>query len=54
VRLSQATKLAQLSPEETPHALRQVANCYGALMEQRRRERRAQRDTHVEEQGAGQ
>jgi hypothetical protein len=46
VRLSQATKLAQLAPEETPQALQQVANRYSALMDQRRRERQ-QRDTHV-------
>jgi hypothetical protein len=44
VRLRQATKLAQLSPEETPHALQQVANRYSALMDQRRRERQAQRE----------
>ena len=36
VRLSQATKLAQLPSEETPQALQQVANGYGALMDQRR------------------
>jgi hypothetical protein len=47
VRLAQATKLAQLSPEETPQALQQVASRYGALMEQRRRERLAQRATHA-------
>ena len=40
MRLAQATKLAQLSPEETPQALQQVASRYGALMEDRRRERR--------------
>jgi hypothetical protein len=45
VRLSQATKLAQLAPEETPQALQQVANRYSALMDQRRRERQAQRIT---------
>jgi hypothetical protein len=45
VRLAQATKLAQLSPEETPQALQQVANCYSTLMDQRRRERRAQRES---------
>src|SRR6478672_2128902 len=39
VRLSQATKLAQLAPEATPQALQQVANRYSALMDQRRRER---------------
>jgi hypothetical protein len=47
VRLSQATKLAQLAPEETPQALQQVANRYSALMDRRRRERQEQRDTHV-------
>jgi len=36
VRLSQATKLAQLSSEETPQALQQVANRYSALMDHRR------------------
>jgi hypothetical protein len=45
VRLSQATKLARLTPEETPHALQQVANRYSSLMDQRRRERQAQRIT---------
>jgi hypothetical protein len=45
VRLSQATKLAQLAPEEAPQALQLVANHYSALMDQRRRERLAQRDT---------
>ena len=45
VRLNQATKLAQLSAEETPQALQQVANRYGALMDQRRRERLTQRNT---------
>jgi hypothetical protein len=39
VRLSQATKLAQLAPEETPLALQQIANRYSALMDQRRLER---------------
>jgi hypothetical protein len=39
VRLAQATKLAQLSPEETSQALQHVANHYSALMEQRRRAR---------------
>jgi hypothetical protein len=43
VRLNQATKLAQLAPEETPQALQQVANRYSALMDQRRQERQAQR-----------
>jgi hypothetical protein len=47
VRLSQATKLAQLAPAETPQALQQVANRYSALMDQRRRERQKQRDTHA-------
>jgi hypothetical protein len=47
VRLTQATKLAQLTPEEAPQALRQVANRYSALMDHRRRERWAQRDTHT-------
>jgi len=46
VRLSHATKLAQLTPEETPQALQQVANRYSALIDQRRRERLAQRDTY--------
>jgi hypothetical protein len=45
VRLAQATKLAQMSPEETPQALQQVANRYSALMDHRRRERRQQRTT---------
>jgi hypothetical protein len=40
VRLSQATKLAQLAPEETSQALQQVAHRYSALMEERWRERR--------------
>src|SRR6187401_1345005 len=44
VRLSQATKLAQLAPEETPQALQQVANRYSTLMDRRQRERQAQRD----------
>jgi hypothetical protein len=43
MRLSQATKLAQLAPEETPQALQQVANRYSALMDQRRRERQERR-----------
>jgi hypothetical protein len=47
VRLAQATKLAQLPSEETPQALQQVANCYSALMDRRRRERQAQRDIHM-------
>src|SRR5690349_11652002 len=47
VRLSQAAKLAQLAPEATPQALQQVANRYSALMDHRRRERLAQRDTDV-------
>ena len=47
VRLGQATKLAQLAPAETPQALQQVARRYSALMDQRRRERLAQRDTHL-------
>jgi hypothetical protein len=46
VRLNQATKLAQLAPEETPQALQQVANRYSAPMDQRWRERLAQRDTY--------
>jgi hypothetical protein len=49
VRLSQATKLAQLTPAETPQALQQVANRYSALMDHRRRERLAQRDTQVQQ-----
>ena len=36
VRLSQATKLAQLAPEETPLTLQQVARRDSALMDQRR------------------
>jgi hypothetical protein len=47
VRLSQATTLAQLAPEETPQALQLVANRYSALMDHRRGERLAQRDSHV-------
>ena len=47
VRLRQATTLAQMAPEEAPQALQQVANRYSALMDQRRRERLAQRDTSV-------
>jgi hypothetical protein len=59
VRLAQATNLAQLTPEETPQALQQVANRYSALMDQRRREWLAQRDTqrgdtHLKEEEAGQ
>jgi hypothetical protein len=53
VRLAQATKLAQLAPEETPQALQPVAHRYGTLMDQRRRGQAAQRDTHGEEQEAG-
>src|SRR6476469_1581472 len=45
VRLGQATKLAQLAPEATPQALQQIANRYSALMDHRRRELLAQRDT---------
>jgi hypothetical protein len=54
VRLAQATKLAQLSPEETPQALQQVASRYGALIVQRRRERLAHRDLSLKEEEAGQ
>jgi hypothetical protein len=59
VGLSQATQLAQLTPEATPHALQQVANCYSTLMDQRRRERLVQRDmhgrdTHIKEEEAQQ
>ena len=59
VRLSQATKLAQLPPEETPQALQQVANRYSTLMDLRRQERQTQRDilrrdTHIWEQEARQ
>ena len=56
VRLSQATKLAQLAPEKTPHALQQVATRYSTLMDCRRCERLAQRDTqvHIREEEAGQ
>jgi hypothetical protein len=55
VRLAQATKLAQLPPEETPQALQQVANRYSALMDHRRRERHEQRDAHahIKEEEAG-
>src|SRR6476620_6368443 len=55
VRLSQATKLAQLPPEETPLALQEVANRYSALMDRRRHERQKQRDTHtyIKEEEAG-
>jgi hypothetical protein len=45
VRLAQATKLAQLTPEVAPQALQQVAHRYSALMDHRRRERLAQRET---------
>jgi hypothetical protein len=44
VRLAQATKLAQLAPEEAPQALQHVANRYSALMDQRRRERQERRN----------
>jgi hypothetical protein len=54
VRLAQATKLAQLAPEETTRALQQVANRYSTLMDHRRRERREQRATHIKEAEAGQ
>jgi hypothetical protein len=47
VRLAQATKLAQLAPEETSQALQQVANHYSALVDRRRRERQAQRDSQL-------
>jgi hypothetical protein len=47
VRLAQATKLAQLAPEETPQDLRQVSHRYSELMDRRRRERQAQRDTQL-------
>jgi hypothetical protein len=49
VRFSQATKLAQLSPEETLQALQQVANHYSALMDRRRRGWLVQRVTHITE-----
>ena len=45
VRLAQATKLAQMAAAETPQALQQVANCYSALMDRRRRDRQALRIT---------
>ena len=49
VRLAQATKLAQLSPEETLQALQQVANRHSALMDRRRRKRQQQSKTaHLE------
>src|SRR5262245_63914259 len=44
VRLSQASKLAQLAPEATPQALQQVAYLYSALMDHRRRERQDSRE----------
>jgi hypothetical protein len=47
VRLSQATRLAQLPAEETPQGLQQVANRYSALMDRRRRDRLAQRGYSV-------
>jgi hypothetical protein len=47
VRLAQATKLAQLAPEETPHTLQQVANRYSALMNQRRREGQERRSAPI-------
>jgi len=47
VRLGQATKLAQLAPEETPQALQQVAHCYSVLMDQRRREREQRRSAPI-------
>ena len=50
VRLSQATKLAQLPPEQTLQVLQRVANRYSALMDQRRRERLAQRNTTIKEE----
>jgi hypothetical protein len=49
VRLSQATKLAQLALEETPQALQQIAKRYSALMDRRRGERQAQRDTQIQD-----
>jgi hypothetical protein len=57
VRLSQATRLAQLSAEETPQALQQVANRYSAHMDHRRQERLALRsmhgqDAHIKEEEA--
>src|SRR5262245_55336174 len=54
VRLSQATKLAQLSPQETPPALQRVAHRYSALIDQRRRERQVQRAAQRKEEEAGQ
>jgi hypothetical protein len=48
VRLSQATKLAQLRPEETMQALQQVANRYGALMDQCRQEREQRRSAPID------
>jgi hypothetical protein len=53
VRLAQATKLAQLPPEQTPQALQQIAKRYSSLMDRRRRERQAQRDTYIKEEAAG-
>jgi hypothetical protein len=47
IRLTQATKLAQLASEETRQALQQVANHYSALVDRRRRERQALRDTQL-------
>jgi hypothetical protein len=56
VRLAQATKLAQLAPEEAPQTLQQVASRYSALMDQRRCERQeprsdpASRPTSIKEE----
>jgi hypothetical protein len=44
VRLAQATTPAQLALEEMLQALQQVANRYSTLMDQRRRDRQAQRE----------
>jgi hypothetical protein len=48
VRLAQATKLAQLLPEETPQALQQVATHYSALMDQYRRDRQERKNVPVQ------
>jgi hypothetical protein len=53
VRLAQATKGAQLSAEDAAQALQHVANRYSVLMELRRRERLAQRDTQIKDKEIG-
>jgi hypothetical protein len=44
VRLAQATKLAQLVPEDTQQALQQIAHRYSTLIDQRRREQEQHRN----------